>query len=166
MKHFLPIFQVLDDTDIRYVAVGGIATILNGYPRLTGDIDLILDLENSSNCLKALERLKSINMKPRVPVDILEFADKSKRESWIKDKGMVVFSLSSPQFPLIEVDLFVSEQINFDHLWRNSQIAQIQNTKIRFASIDDLITLKRIANRPKDLEDIENLLIIKENKNG
>lgn len=164
MKNFLPIFKVLDDSEIRYVTVGGIATILNGYPRLTGDIDLILDLKNEENCRKALAKLNSIQMRPRAPVDIFDFALSEKREAWVKEKGLLVFSLYSPLLPLIEVDLFVTEQIDFEQLWKNSQIVTVQDTKIRFAAIDDLITLKKIASRPKDLEDIENLLLIRDNK--
>lgn len=162
MKYFLPIFKALDG--IRYVTVGGIATVLNGYPRLTGDIDLILDISNRDNCLKALSQLHNLQMIPRVPVSIFDFADKEKRTDWIENKGMLVLSVWSPLFPLIEVDIFVAEPVPFDELFKNSKLISIEDVQIRIACIDDLISLKKLAGRPKDLDDIENLLIIKQNK--
>ena len=39
-----PIFDALNRADVRYVVVGGLATVLHGYARLTADVDLIVDL--------------------------------------------------------------------------------------------------------------------------
>ena len=44
MSLFIPIFQLLNEAKVRYVVVGGIATILHGYVRLTADVDLVIDL--------------------------------------------------------------------------------------------------------------------------
>ena len=161
MKYFLPILKALEGEDIRYVVVGGIATVLNGYPRLTGDIDLILDLADRTNCTEVLKRLQNLKMTPRNPVNIFDFADPDKRREWVEEKGMLVFSLYSPLFPLLEVDLFVKDPMPFSELFNNSRIMVVENTKIRVASLDDLIFLKKLAGRPKDLEDIDNLLLIK-----
>jgi hypothetical protein len=167
MKHFLPVFKALDKEGLRCVTVGGIATVLNGYPRLTGDIDLVLDLSDSQNCKNVLLELQKLGMRPRAPVDILDFSDPAKRNAWREEKGMVVFTLSSPSLPLIEVDLFVNDHIPFKQLWDNSRLISVEDVKIRVASIDDLIALKRLANRPRDQDDIENLLLIQKNtKNG
>ncbi len=163
MNQFLPVFKALE-RDIRYVTVGGIATVLNGFPRLTGDIDIVLDLSNEDNVIFALKSLHNIGMRPRMPVDLFDFTKNEIRKSWIAEKSMKVFSLHSPMLPLIEVDLFVEEPLPFEDLWKNSQIFQIEDIKIRAVSIDDLITLKKMAGRPKDLEDIANLSFIKANK--
>ena len=40
---FEPVFRALNDAGVRYVIVGGFATVLHGHPRLTADIDLVLD---------------------------------------------------------------------------------------------------------------------------
>jgi len=45
---------------------------------------------------------------PKVPVQAIEFADASKREQWINEKGMQVFSMYQPGNPLLTIDLFVN----------------------------------------------------------
>ena len=41
---FEPIFEALNRAQVRYVVVGGFATVLHGHARLTADIDLVIDL--------------------------------------------------------------------------------------------------------------------------
>lgn len=45
MSLYVPVFEALNDMQVRYVVVGGLATVLHGYARLTADIDLMVDLE-------------------------------------------------------------------------------------------------------------------------
>ena len=45
MQLFEPIFRALESGQVRYVAVGGIATVLHGVIRLTRDVDLVVDLD-------------------------------------------------------------------------------------------------------------------------
>jgi hypothetical protein len=44
MSLFEPVFLALNNAEVRYVVVGGLATVLHGYARLTADIDLVVDL--------------------------------------------------------------------------------------------------------------------------
>ncbi|MEE8125697.1 MAG: hypothetical protein V3T42_07795 [Nitrospirales bacterium] len=44
MAIFAPFFDALNRANLRYVVVGGLATVLHGYTRLTVDIDLMVDL--------------------------------------------------------------------------------------------------------------------------
>jgi hypothetical protein len=45
MSLYVPVFEALNGMQVRYVVVGGLATVLHGYARLTADIDLMVDLE-------------------------------------------------------------------------------------------------------------------------
>ena len=45
MIPFERIFRLLNEHDVRYVIIGGIAVILHGSPRLTADLDIAIDLE-------------------------------------------------------------------------------------------------------------------------
>ena len=63
-----------------------------------------------------------------------------------------------------EVDLFVENPIDFDLLYERSQIVVLATTNVRIASIEDLIQLKRLANRPEDQRDIEALQAIRSSK--
>ena len=42
---YRPLFRELNASGTRYVVVGGVATVLHGYTRLTADVDLMIDLE-------------------------------------------------------------------------------------------------------------------------
>ncbi len=153
---FEPLFDALNRAHVRYVVVGGFATILHGHARLTADIDLVIDL-SPAEARKALETLKRLGFRPRIPVDPLLFADPQIRRQWIEERGMRVFSLRDPANPMREVDLFVEHPIDFDELWSRSEVIQLTHTVVRIASIPDLIALKRLAGRPQDLADIEAL---------
>ena len=48
--------------------------------------------------------------------------------------------------------------------WENRVEGQIGETKAWFASLDDLIRMKKATGRPKDIQDLEVLLKLKERK--
>ena len=153
---FESLFVALNAAGIRYVVVGGLAVVMHGHPRLTADVDLIVDL-SPHEARKAMELFQSLGLKPRVPVDVLDFAAPEERRRWIEEKGMRVFSLFDPNEPMREIDLFAEHPIGFEELWRDSIIMPLSQTTVRVASIPHLIQLKRLAGRPQDHLDIEAL---------
>lgn len=160
VSQFIPIFQLLNEAKVRYVVVGGIATILHGYVRLTADVDLVIDL-HAEEAQKAIRTLSGYGFKPRAPVDPLLFADATQRTRWIEEKGMEVFSLFHPDNPALTVDLFARHPIPFEPLWARSVLMNLGGVEVRVCSIDDLIEMKRRSGRHKDLADIEQLGRIK-----
>ncbi len=162
---FETLFQALNDAGARYVVVGGVATVLHGYARLTVDVDLIVDLEETE-ALKVIDALSDLGYEPRVPVQARDFADAKVRGSWIREKNMKVFSLWDPRNPMRVVDLFVRHPIAFESLWARSEVVHLSTTTTRIASIDDLIRLKELAGRDQDLTDIEKLREIRRRRRG
>ncbi len=153
---FEPLFEALNRAGVRYVVVGGMATVLHGYARLTADVDMIVDLEPSA-AKHLIGVLTGLGFEPRVPVRAEEFADPEIRNTWIAAKGMRVFSMFDPANPLRTVDLFVENPIEFEALWARAETVELDTTSVKIASIPDLIELKIMAGRPQALDDIERL---------
>ncbi|HEV7731356.1 MAG TPA: nucleotidyl transferase AbiEii/AbiGii toxin family protein [Candidatus Binatia bacterium] len=151
-----PLFSALNRSQVRYVVVGGVATVLHGFARLTADVDLVVDLEPAA-ARATIATLLAEGFQPRSPVNPYDFADPSIRARWASEKGMRVFSLRDPANPLREVDLFVESPIAFEALWGRSEAMDLGTVTVRVASIPDLITLKKMAGRPQDLVDVEAL---------
>ena len=68
MPLFEPIFDALNRNGVRYVVVGGVAVVLHGVARLTGDLDLAVDL-TPSEARKAIDALVACGFRSRLPVD-------------------------------------------------------------------------------------------------
>ena len=163
MSVFEPIFQILNTAGVRYVVVGGLATVLHGYARLTADVDLAVDLA-PEEATKMIQALVAKGFRPQVPVLAEEFANPAVREVWLREKHMRAFSLVDPTNPMRVVDLLLKPEVPFEELLARSQEVMLNRTKVRIASIDDLIALKRHAGRPQDLADIEQLETIRRQK--
>lgn len=156
MALYTPLFRALNTARVRFVVVGGVATVLHGYARLTADVDLIVDLEEEE-ARRAVRTLTAYGLKPRIPVDPEDFVDARIRGGWIRDKGMRVFSFFMPDDPLVHVDVFAHHPIDFDGLYARSETSIIDSCPVRIASIPDLIRLKQLADRQRDREDIAHL---------
>jgi hypothetical protein len=123
---------------------------------MTADLDLIIDLEPDA-ARRAIDALSELGFTPTLPLPARQFADPAIRESWVKEKQMQVFSLVDSRNPLLVVDLFVHQPIDFEELYSRSIAKFLGRTEVRVASIPDLIFLKQLADRPQDRDDIEKL---------
>ena len=150
----------LNDANVRYLVVGGVAVVLHGYARATFDLDLVVELE-SANLRRALDVFAARGFKPRPPVPIEAFANPEERRRWIEEKNLIVFSLWHPKMIAFEIDLFVKEPFPFDKAYRRAQRLPIGDSIVTVASIDDIIAMKRETGRAQDAEDIEVLLELK-----
>jgi len=156
------LFRALSEKDVRYLVAGGLAVVAHGYLRFTADIDLFLDMD-LKNLQAAIGVFDLFGYRPRAPVAIEEFADPGKREQWVREKGLTVFSLWSPDHPATEIDLFVEEPLVFEEAYqRRVRFKVIEGVEATIIGLDDLIALKKRAGRTQDLHDIEKLRAIRE----
>lgn len=156
------IVSALNKENVRYLIAGGVAVNAHGYGRLTWDIDLVLDLEGK-NVRRAVGALESLSYQPVPPVSAIDFADPVIRETWIKEKSMVVFSLRSEKHRDTPIDLFVSEPFDFNIEYRRSMVGDLRpDLQARFVCLETLIRMKEAASREKDLEDVRQLKILLE----
>ena len=85
--NYAELFKLLYENNIRYMICGGLALNIYGIPRMTIDVDLLLDLtkENIDAFQKTLDKLK---YKPRLPLDLKKLSGKNVREDYIKNKNL------------------------------------------------------------------------------
>jgi len=157
------LFQEFEKAKIRYLVVGGVAVVLHGYLRATADLDMMIALD-ADNLEKFLALVKKLGYKPRVPVAMDDFALPEKRREWIKDKGMMVFSLIHPRHMTHLLDVFVDHPINFEEAFKRRERMSTGLGSVSVACIEDLIRLKKKAGRRQDEEDIRALKNIRKTK--
>lgn len=153
MTPFVPALQAFEKEGVRYVVVGGLAAIAHGVNRYTSDIDFVIQLDQA-NAERAVRVLTSLGLKPRAPVDPMQFANTETRQAWIREKNMMVFSFFDPGDPFLTIDLFVEYPMEFEGLYDRSVVKKLGNLPVRVCSREDLMAMKRKAGRPKDLEDV------------
>jgi hypothetical protein len=154
------LLQSLSGEFVQYVLVGGLAVQLHGFMRSTFDIDLVLAM-NDGNLTRFIAVAKRYGLVPSIPVPIDTLRDANQIEQWHREKGMLAFALREPQIGGSVVDILVRPNVPFEQLMANAVAGELFAQKIWIASIDDLITMKRIANRAKDQLDIAALEKIK-----
>ena len=147
------LLQFLGEARVEYVLVGGLAVQLHGFQRSTFDIDLVLAM-NDENLTRFVEVARRAGLQPVNPVPLDALRDAELIEAWHRDKGMLAFALREPHAGGAVVDVIVRPEISFDDLSARATIATLFGLPVRIASIDDLLVMKRAANRPKDLLDI------------
>lgn len=141
------LIKLLNEHKVRYVIIGAIAVIAHGHTRLTKDVDFAVD-PAEENIRKTLQALKDFGY------DISDVTIKEAQEKKLLFRQYI-----------IETDIHpMVKGISFEKLWANRFECLFRGEKAYFASIDDLITMKEEANRPKDQEDLRFLRKIKELK--
>lgn len=158
------IVRVLNDANVRYLIVGGLAVAAHGYGRVTFDVDLVIQLQ-PDNVERAMRALESQGYRPLVPVPAKQFADPATREKWIQEKNMVVFQLHSDQHRETRIDLFVTEPFDFDAEYEGALGGEIApGLRVRFVRLETLIKMKEGTGRDKDKQDVRQLKKLSENK--
>ena len=135
----------LESAGIPYMIIGGQAVLLHGEPRLTRDIDITLGI-NIDRLEILLDMTRRLSLK-LLPEDVLAFVQKT----------MVL--------PAIEEETGIRVDFIFSFTPYESQAIQratkvrILDRDVRFASAEDLIIHKIFAGRPRDIEDVRNVVM-------
>lgn len=150
------LFAALNKAGAKYMVAGGLAVNLHGVERSTLDIDIMIDL-STGNIKKAIRAFHSLGLLPKAPVKFEEFASSRLRKRWIAEKHMKVFTLWNPEIQWQLIDIFVRNPVNFLAAYKRRSIVQVGRMAVPVVSIRDLVKMKRLAGREKDLYDISRL---------
>ncbi|MFH1684139.1 MAG: nucleotidyltransferase [Candidatus Margulisiibacteriota bacterium] len=138
------LLKLLKEYKVRFVIIGAMAFPLYGYSRTTLDTDIFIEPaeENAEKTRKALKKFG---------YDVVD----------ISIEDLLTKKLLIRQYT-VETDIhpFVTG-ITFKEVWKHRKTGKIGKINVNFASLDDLIKMKKAAGRPKDKEDLKNLKRIK-----
>lgn len=145
MSGFGEILDDLNRASVRYVLVGGIALIRHGVVRATRDVDAILapDPEN-------LERLRVL---------VAEWGATRPDGSPIPEDALVPGRTIHLATPHGELDLLAEllPPLSFAELSARAETRRVDGVEAPICSLADLVALKRIAGRERDLVDLHDL---------
>lgn len=151
------VFRALTQADVRFLVAGGLAVNVHGLPRMTLDIDLVVQLD-PDNIARTFQALASAGYHPMVPISAEDFRNASTRTRWIREKNMHVLRFNSDEHWQTPVDVFVEEPFPFDAEYDGATIRELTGVGgIRVVSLSTLMRMKRQAGRPQDLADLDNL---------
>ena len=132
------VFRSFQQHDVKYVVIGGIASVLHGVPRATFDLDILIEAtpENAERLLNALLDAGLGTASLTSAADLL-----AHEITMFKDRVRVDVQTSTPG-------------LTFEDAWRHRQVVFYQGQQFFILSREDLIRSKRATGRDIDLEDV------------
>jgi hypothetical protein len=133
--------------DAKHVVIGGFAVIANRHVRATEDVDLLIpeDPDNHARVHQALEALGARLMLDGSPVTGDLLATRAHLRLDCGGHGIVDL-LKEGDPPL-----------DFASVSDDAIAVTVQGVPMRFAGLASLVALKRLAGRPRDRADLEEL---------
>jgi tRNA nucleotidyltransferase/poly(A) polymerase len=132
------VFRSFQKNEVRYLVIGGIATVLHGVPRATFDLDILIEAtpENARRLIGALLSAGLGTASLTSPEDLL-----SHEITVFKDRIRIDVQTSTPG-------------LSFAEAWGRRVTMTYRGQGFHVVSKKDLISSKRAAGRDIDLEDV------------
>jgi hypothetical protein len=134
--------ESLNSNGVEYLIVGAVALAYHGFPRYTGDLDVLV--RNTAENTKRLESALAAFGFASLGLKAADFADSYR-----------VIQLGVPPN---RIDLLTSiTGVPFDEAWADRVDADLDGTRVNFISRSALIRNKRLTGRAQDKADLEAL---------
>ena len=127
------------------MVVGGYAVIIHGYQRTTGDINIWMNkTENNYSKLKAAFHQFGMPL-----FDMTQF-------NFLNNEDIDVFTFGVPP---VSIDIMTElKGLTFEECQKQAVKETVDGLTINVISFENLITAKKASNRPKDQDDIDQLM--------
>ena len=147
------VFQALNRARVSYLVAGGFGVVLRGSDRTTHDLDIMVRMDEK-NLVRLVRTLGALGFRPKVPVKIEDLIDARNRKQWQREKGMLVFGLTSERDPGITIDIMLDTPFDFEHAHRRREVVRMREFRAPLVGVADLIRMKREAGREQDIYDV------------
>jgi len=132
------VFASFQKHEVRYIVIGGIASVLYGVPRATFDLDILIEA-TPENTQHLLDALLEAGMGTASLTNVEEIL--SNEMTIFKDRVRIDVQTSTPG-------------LNFQDAWSHRNTLEYQGQQFYVASREDLIASKKAAGRTVDLDDV------------
>jgi len=149
---FLKIIDTINKHDVEYIVIGGVAMISHGMPRLTQDLDLLINL-TPENIGRLKDALHSIYDDPAI--DEITYDE-------MNTYSVIRYGTSDGFY----LDIMVRIGDVADYSSVEKEIKEIEGVKIYLSTVASLLKLKENTIRPEDKRDAIFLKKLIENLKG
>lgn len=151
----LRLLQALDRHGVRFVVIGGIAGRLYGSPTVTRDLD-ICHARDAANHEALASTLRELHARLRGVAEEVPFRLDARS---LRAGDSFTFETDAGDFDVLATPTGTS---GYDELLRTAEELDLDGLKVRVASINALIQMKRAAGRRKDMVEVEILTAVRE----
>lgn len=138
-----PLLRALDRHGVDFVVIGGLAGLAQGSSYPTFDLDVAYS-RDTANLRRLASALEEIGVTLRGTPEDLPFQVDAQT---LANGSNFTFDTAHGSFDILGD---VAGIKSYDLLRKNAKFEQISAVSVRVASLDDLIAMKRAANRVKD----------------
>jgi len=138
-----PLLEALDRNGVDFVVIGGLAGLAQGSSYPTYDLDVAY-AQDAGNLGRLASALGEIGVSLRGAPSDLPFQPDGQT---LGNGANFTFETAHGSF---DIRGDVAGIKNYEQLRSNAKLVEIVGVKVRVASLDDLIAMKRAANRVKD----------------
>jgi hypothetical protein len=143
------VVRSLNEAGVAYLIVGGLAVVAHGYLRCTVDIDLLLDFERT-NMAKAAAVFGKLEYSTKSAISVSDLACPILRGRLV-ESGQYVVRLRSPLHDMTGVDVLACDPIGFEAAFARRMVCELASVvMVPICAYEDLLRMKRMANRPID----------------
>lgn len=139
LSQFRDVLKSLNSRKVKYVVIGGAAAIHHGVPRVTFDLDILIepDIDNAARLLDGLKENRFGTAHMTTPervatASITQFVDWLALDVFTRPKGLT-----------------------FATAWKNREFIRLDGIRIPVVCRRDLVRAKKAAARSQDLSDVE-----------
>jgi hypothetical protein len=137
---FREILEVLNQHEVEYIVVGGVAAVIHGAPITTFDLDVLVRVE-ADNAERLLDALTNLETRYREHQTSL----KPTRQDILAGGHMLLMTRAGP----LDVLGFIGDGQRFEDLVSASSEIGMTVGRLRVLDLAELIRQKKILGRPK-----------------
>lgn len=153
-RPYLQLMRALEAGQVSYAVAGGFAVVLHGVPRMTFDLDIVVDDEDA-NMQRLARVLEQEGFRPRLPVALSELADAKARKRWIEERNLIAFTVTHPVRIMEELDVVLVAPVSWPEIAASRVFRAIDGVRVPVVGRRLLRRMKLATGREKDRNDAE-----------